>query len=66
MQGRHTSRRFIDLTEQIEIVMDGVINKESKEKVETLLGMKIKCDLEWTVQVKVLVGKLKKRLGGLV
>ena len=50
MQGRHTSRRFIDLTEQIEIVMDGVINKESKEKVETLLGMKIKCDLEWTSQ----------------
>ena len=45
--------------------MDGVTLKESEEKVETLLGIKIKCDLEWTVQVKVLVDKLKKRLGGL-
>ena len=44
--------------------MDDVTLKESKEKAETLLGMKIKCGLEWTVQVKVLVDKLKKRLGG--
>ena len=60
-----TSRRLGALNEQLEVVMDGVTLKESEDQVETLLGIKIKCDLEWTMQVKVLVDKLKKRLGGL-
>ena len=45
--------------------MDEVALTESKEKCELLLGVQIQSDLKWHVQVKELVGKLRKRLAGL-
>ena len=60
-----TSRRLQGLTEQLQVVMDDVTLKESKEKCETLLGIKIQNNLEWSEQLQYLTAKLKKRLGGL-
>ena len=59
-----TSRRLGALPEQLQVVMDGVALGESNNQGETLLGVKIKGDLEWKMQVQTLVEKLKKRLGG--
>ena len=60
-----TKRKLQNLDQPIQVLMDGVILKESKEKKELLLGVVITNDMEWSEQVKALVGKLKQRLGGL-
>ena len=60
-----TKRRLQKLDQQIQVVMDGVTLEESKEKKELLLGVVIQNDLDWAEQIKALLGKLKKRLGGL-
>ena len=60
-----TRRRLGALTEQLQVVMDGVTLQESEDQCEMLLGIKIKNHLVWEVQVAELVDKLKKRLGGL-
>ena len=60
-----TSRRIDGLTEQLEVVMDGIALEESEEQSEILLGIKIVNNLEWKEQVEELVSKLKTRLGGL-
>ena len=60
-----TRIKLAGLTEAMEVVMDGVVLEESKEKSEVLLGIKIQNNLEWSSQIEVLRMKLKKRLGGL-
>ena len=60
-----TKRKLQNLDQPLQVLMDGVILKESKEKKELLLGVVITNDMEWSEQVKALVGKLKQRLGGL-
>ena len=45
--------------------MDGCILGESRDKVETLLGVQIEPTLKWHRQVEALLAKLKKRLTGL-
>ena len=45
--------------------MDGISLKEIEEKCEVLLGVKIKSDLKWSLQVKELTTKLKTRIAGL-
>ena len=53
-----TRKRLSKLTENVEVDMDGTRLIESEEHCETLLGVRIQSNLE-------LIGKLKKRLGGL-
>ena len=60
-----TSQRLKTLDGQLEVVMDGVLLEESKDKYEVLLGVTMQCDLKWSEQVEKLVGKLKTRLSGL-
>ena len=60
-----TRIKLAGLSEAMEVVMDGVVLEESKEKSEVLLGIKIQNNLEWLSQIEVLRMKLKKRLGGL-
>ena len=45
--------------------MDGCILGESRDKVETLLGVQIEPSLKWHKQIEELLKKLKKRLTGL-
>ena len=59
-----TSER-LRVTEQLSVEMDGVALKESVEKSEILLGVVIQSDLKWSLQLKALTDKLKKRLTGL-
>ena len=59
------TKQRIQLTEDLKVDMDEVALTESKEKCELLLGVQIQSDLKWHVQVKELVGKLRKRLAGL-
>ena len=42
-------------TGPLNVVMDGVVLKESQEKQETLLGVVIQCDLKWSMQIKALI-----------
>ena len=60
-----TSIRLQNMEEQLEVVMDGVRLEESVEKSEVLLGVTVQCDLKWSLQIKELTAKLKKRLAGL-
>ena len=60
-----TSQRLMNLDDKLNVVMDGVTLEESLEKHEVLLGVTMQCDLKWSEQVGVLVGKLKTRLTGL-
>ena len=60
-----TSQRLKTLDGQLEVVMDGVLLEESKDKYEVLLGVTMQCDVKWSEQVEKLVGKLKTRLSGL-
>ena len=60
-----TSVRIKSMEKELVVVMDGVKLKETVEKSETLLGVKIQSDLKWSQQVEELTGKLKKRLAGL-
>ena len=60
-----TKRRLDGLTEPLEVVMDGITLKESKEQSEVLLGVRMQNDMEWSGQIEDLQAKLKKRLGGL-
>ena len=59
-----TSER-LQVTEQLSVEMDGVELKESAEKSETLLGVVIQSYLKWSLQMKALTDKMKKRLTGL-
>ena len=47
------------------VSMDGCILGESRDKVETLLGVQIEPSLKWHKQIEELIKKLKKRLAGL-
>ena len=47
------------------VSMDGCILGESRDKVETLLGVQIEPSLKWHKQIEELLKKLKKRLTGL-
>ena len=47
------------------VTMDGVTLKQSSEKVEELLGVKVQNDLKWSRQIEQLTSKLKTRVAGL-
>ena len=60
-----TSARLQMQSSQVRVVMDGLTLEESKDKVETLLGLQIEPILKWHKQIEELLKKLKKRLTGL-
>ena len=60
-----TAQRLQNLDAGLKVEMDGILLKETEEKCEVLLGVKIQCDLKWSEQISNLTTKLKKRLAGL-
>ena len=60
-----TSARLQNMDDKLVVEMDGISLKESEEKCEVLLGVNIKSDLKWSLQVKELTTKLKTRIAGL-
>ena len=60
-----TGERLRNLDHRVQVTMDGVQLEEGEEGCELLLGCDLQSDLKWHSQVKLLVGKLKKRLVGL-
>ena len=49
----------------LHVNMNGEILEKSEGHKELLLGVVVQCDLKWSLQIKNLVDKLKKRLTGL-
>ena len=60
-----TSARLRSQESSVVVRMDGCILEESRDKVETLLGVQVEPGLKWHKQVEGLLAKLKKRLTGL-
>ena len=62
-----TSQRLrrMDISEKLDIEMDGFKLFESAEKSEYLLGVHIQSDLKWTKQIEELKSRLKNRLTGI-
>ena len=60
-----TSARLRMQDSSVVVKMDGCILQESKDRVETLLGVQVEPGLKWHKQVQELLAKLKKRLTGL-
>ena len=62
-----TSQRLrrMDISEKLDIEMDGFKLFESAEKSEYLLGVHIQSDLKWTKQIEELKSRLKDRLTGI-
>ena len=55
----------MDISEKLDIKMDGFKLFESAEKSEYLLGVNIQSDLKWTKQIEELKFRLKDRLTGI-
>ena len=60
-----TSSRLNKVERDMVVTMDGVTLKQSSEKVEELLGVKVQNDLKWSRQIEQLTSKLKTRVAGL-
>ena len=60
-----TSSRLNKVERDMVVTMDGVTLKQSSEKVEELLGVKVQNDLKWSRQIEHLTSKLKTRVAGL-
>ena len=62
-----TSQRMqrMDITNELNITMDGFQLEETEENCEKLLGIQVQADLKWTKQVEYLKSRLKSRLTGL-
>ena len=56
----------LQLTDDLNVEMDGVILEESEERSEVLLGVIIQCDHKWSLQLEALTAKQKTRLTGLL
>ena len=50
---------------KVSVRMDGVMLEESEDQQETMLGVIFQPNLKWDKQIKMLSGKLKKRIAGL-
>ena len=61
-----TQERLRILTEKVQVTIDNVILEEDPSRCELLLGCQIQSNLKWSEQVSGLLGKLKKRLAGLL
>ena len=57
-----SAQRLVKMN-NLDISMDGVILKETKES--SLLGIKVQNNLKWSIQIQSLGSKLKQRLSGL-
>ena len=57
--------RRMNISEQLDIKMNGFKLSESEEKSENVLGIHIQSDLKWTKQIDELKSRLKGRLTGL-
>ena len=60
-----TNRRLKNQLVSLEVTMDGVHLTQTDTKSETLLGCKIQSSLKWHEQIKLVLKKLKSRLGAL-
>ena len=63
--GTRERLRRMNISDTLDIKMDGFVINESEDKFETLLGVQIQPNLKWTHQVDELKAKLKTRLTGL-
>ena len=59
-----TGERLADLTDKVQVTMDGLQLQESQEKSEFLLGCELQPNLKWSSQIEQLETKLKSRLVG--
>ena len=59
-----SAQRLVKMN-NLNICMDGIILKETKESAESLLGIKVQNNLKWSIQIQSLSSKLKQRLAGL-
>ena len=60
-----TAEKLRTINEDLKVNMDGVTLKETEDKFEVLLGIKMQSNLKWSEQVETLSGKLKTRVNGL-
>ena len=61
-----TRERLVTLPGTVQVTMDNILLVEDPQKNELLLGCFIESNLKWHKQISCLLGKLRKRLAGLL